>query len=602
MEYTNKNLTVMFTDICGFTKQTGKTSRRDMMQRLAKHNALLLPVIEAWGGTLIKSIGDSFLLTFESPTDALHCALCLQHTLREYNQTAKETQKIHLKISVNSGEITLTDDDVFGDPVNVAAKIEKATQPNETLFTEAVFLSMNQSEVPCEPAGSFAAKGENSAATELYRLVADESTPSYQSILSEFRARIPQKATTRPKLILKGYGKIAGLALAASTVAGVAFSVFYSSSQTVEGTTPGNISIGDQINISVERLQPAPAPAQSQRAPELEWAKLIVNDPVQLKLHSNVVIEKISNTFQTRLDSDVELQNLLRTAMASRIYWEAREKSFSEAGKLVDAYKGKYLWIKDWGNFEREQHLGGLHNLTRDQWRSQWSERWFEHMRALYQHAENDADFGMRVALEVSSINRKHNKVAAQEEQDLVSKAIKMKPELLTSERKNLINLTQSWLKIEQEDKSFARELARKHLYKELRPWLITGLQAENTYRSPPEPDFPLRQNCLALLADQKDLDAVGNVLAYLENNIPVFMRATETVKWGDGTIKTLVFLTEEQIRRVLQLPMNEKEKAATEQLVGKLIADIQADNGPWGKNNDALQAAKTIEAALLMR
>jgi len=516
MEYTNKNLTVMFTDICGFTKQTGKTSRRDMMQRLAKHNALLLPVIEAWGGTLIKSIGDSFLLTFESPTDALHCALCLQHTLREYNQTAKETQKIHLKISVNSG----ADDDVFGDPVNVAAKIEKATQPNETLFTEAVFLSMNQSEVPCEPAGSFAAKGENSAATELYRLVADESTPSYQSILSEFRARIPQKATTRPKLILKGYGKIAGLALAASTVAGVAFSVFYSSSQTVEGTTPGNISIGDQINISVERLQPAPAPAQSQRPPELEWAKLIVNDPVQLKLHSNVVIEKISNTFQTRLDSDVELQNLLRTAMASRIYWEARE----------------------------------------NQWRSQWSERWFEHMRELYQYAENDADFGMRVALEVSSINRKYNKVAAPEEQDLVSKAIKMKPELLTSERKNLINLAQSWLKIEQEDKSFARELARKHLYKELRPWLITGLQAENTYRSPPEPDFPLRQNCLALLADQKDLDAVGNVLAYLENNIPVFMRATETVKWGDGTIKTLVFLTEEHIRRVLQLPMNERQ------------------------------------------
>ena len=553
MKYTNKNLTVMFTDICGFTKQTGKTSRSDMMQRLAKHNALLLPVIKAWGGTLIKSIGDAFLLTFESPTDALHCALCLQHTLREYNQTAKETQKIHLKISVNSGEITLTDDDVFGDPVNVAAKIEKATQPGETLFTEAVFLSMNQSEVPCEPAGSFAAKGDNAPVTELYRLVMKESTPSYQSILSEFRARTPQitQNSSEPGFISRHIKKLAGLTIAGTFATGVAFTLLYTQKETAapsvqaESTVQADVSISDQVEVSLAVAKPA--------------------------------VEKAVDT----------------TALASNIYREAKDKSFADAGKLLETYKTQYTQIKNWENLEREQHLGGLHNLTRDQWRSQWNNRWFEHIQALYQYAENDADFSMRVALEISSINRKHNKIAAPQEQDLVSKAIKMKPELLTSERNNLINLAQSWLKIEQENGSFARELAGKHLYKELRPWLIAGLRAENTYRSPPEADFPWRQNCLAILADQNDLDAVGSVPAYFKDNIPVFMRATETLKWGDGTVKNQVFLSEEQMRRVLQLPMNDKEKATMIELVDQLLADTQAN---------AQQVPPALKAMLLTR
>src|SRR5262245_50446386 len=146
--HTDKTLTVMFTDIAGFTRHTGTVSRDAMMERLERHNTLLLPIVAHFDGRIVKSIGDAFLVVFESPTNALQCGMLMQHRLRVHNEGKPEDERIEIKVSPNTGEVAVTDTDVFGDPVNVAAKIEKATQPGEIYFTEATFLAMNKAEVP----------------------------------------------------------------------------------------------------------------------------------------------------------------------------------------------------------------------------------------------------------------------------------------------------------------------------------------------------------------------------------------------------------------------------------------------------------------------
>ncbi|MCB9933720.1 MAG: adenylate/guanylate cyclase domain-containing protein [Planctomycetes bacterium] len=178
-----KNLTVMFTDISGFTKHTETISREALMSRLDTHNELLMPVIAHFEGKIVKTIGDAFLITFESPTNAVQCGLFMQHTLRKYNAEKPEPEQIHIKVSINSGEVTVTENDVFGDPVNVAAKIEKATNPDEIYFTEAVFLAMNKAEVPTSFVKAFRPKGAESTEIKLYKVAMDEGDERYQKVI-----------------------------------------------------------------------------------------------------------------------------------------------------------------------------------------------------------------------------------------------------------------------------------------------------------------------------------------------------------------------------------------------------------------------------------
>lgn len=178
-----KNLTVMFTDISGFTKHTETISRDDLMSRLDTHNELLMPVIAHFDGKIVKTIGDAFLITFESPTNAVQCGLFMQHTLAKWNADKDSATQIHIKVSINSGEVTVTETDVFGDPVNVAAKIEKATNPDEIYFTEAVFLAMVKAEVPTTFVKTFRPKGAESQEIKLYRVAQEEDNERYQKII-----------------------------------------------------------------------------------------------------------------------------------------------------------------------------------------------------------------------------------------------------------------------------------------------------------------------------------------------------------------------------------------------------------------------------------
>jgi class 3 adenylate cyclase/uncharacterized RDD family membrane protein YckC len=155
-----RNIAIMLTDIKGFTSKTASFSRAETQEMLSKHRELVLPVIEKFHGRLVKTIGDAFLVAFNSPTDAVICGVEIQDVLKAHNSGKPHTEKIEIRIAINSGEVAIHDDgDIYGDAVNITARLESIAEAGEVFFTEAVYLSMNKKEVPSSEIGYRQFKG-----------------------------------------------------------------------------------------------------------------------------------------------------------------------------------------------------------------------------------------------------------------------------------------------------------------------------------------------------------------------------------------------------------------------------------------------------------
>ncbi len=154
-----RNLTILLTDIKGFTDKSSHKTRAEIQHMLDEHKLIVLPILEAKGGKLIKTIGDAFLMTFESPTDAVLSGIEVQEALRVYNEGKEADLRIEIRIAINQGEVNLSDNDVYGEPVNITARIEAIAEANEVFFTDAVYLAMNKKEVPSAEVGLLQLKG-----------------------------------------------------------------------------------------------------------------------------------------------------------------------------------------------------------------------------------------------------------------------------------------------------------------------------------------------------------------------------------------------------------------------------------------------------------
>ena len=184
----NRNLSILFTDMKGFTLRTSSQSRDQTLQMIKRHKEILLPVIQKRGGRLIKTIGDAFLVVFESPTEAVLAGMDLQETLRLHNSSVPSQEKIEIRAAVNSGEVMLEEGDVYGEAVNIASRVQNVAAPNEVYFTESTYLSMNKSEVPSSEIGYRILKGIPQK-IKLYKVLKENNSGKNSS--GSFSAIVP---------------------------------------------------------------------------------------------------------------------------------------------------------------------------------------------------------------------------------------------------------------------------------------------------------------------------------------------------------------------------------------------------------------------------
>ena len=201
----SRNLAIVFTSIVGYAERVGRQTYEQTQRMLGAHAELLEPVFREFGGRRIKVIGGTFLVAFELPTQALLCAAALQRAVAAFNDQAVEGERLQIRTGINLGEVRLEKGDVFGEAVNVAARVEAQGGAGEVLFTEAVWLSMTRAEVKAEALGPRSLRGVPEP-IGLYRLEG----------VTAALPQVHEPSFTRPMGVALGAGVATMLAVAAA--------------------------------------------------------------------------------------------------------------------------------------------------------------------------------------------------------------------------------------------------------------------------------------------------------------------------------------------------------------------------------------------------
>jgi TolB-like protein/class 3 adenylate cyclase len=182
---THRLAAIMFTDIIGYSAMMGK-NEPSALALLKKNKALHSNLISLHKGQLLKEIGDGILASFTSVSDAVHCAGAL---LRE-----STAQGIGLKIGIHEGEVVFQDDDVFGDGVNIASRIESISDKSGIIVSEAVYKNIkNKDGIKSEFIQEISFKNIEEP-VRIYEVKVDlPETSSHDPDLNSDRVRYPGK-------------------------------------------------------------------------------------------------------------------------------------------------------------------------------------------------------------------------------------------------------------------------------------------------------------------------------------------------------------------------------------------------------------------------
>jgi adenylate cyclase len=126
-------------DVVGYSRLMGQDEAGTLAAVGALRRDIIEPAIAARAGRLVKAMGDGFLLEFASAVEAVECAAEVQERVAELERPTKSAQHIVLRVGVNVGDIMVQDDDVFGDGVNVAARLEGLADPGGVLLSRATY-------------------------------------------------------------------------------------------------------------------------------------------------------------------------------------------------------------------------------------------------------------------------------------------------------------------------------------------------------------------------------------------------------------------------------------------------------------------------------
>lgn len=130
---------IMFTDLTGFSREVGKFGIIHFLQIIFEHEKLLLPVVEAHDGILVKIEADSLLILFKKPARAVACAVAMERVCHSVNARRPPEEQIILCVGIGFGRVLkLGDEDVYGNEVNLASKLgEDTAKGHEILVTPA---------------------------------------------------------------------------------------------------------------------------------------------------------------------------------------------------------------------------------------------------------------------------------------------------------------------------------------------------------------------------------------------------------------------------------------------------------------------------------
>src|SRR2546423_6183488 len=134
-----KTAAILFVDVSGstaFFDRYGEVAGHAMVEHCFK---VIVPFVETHGGRIVKSWGDGFLAVFDGPDAAVDAAAVMHSSLADDNATRPDAARVRIHSGVSIGPVVVREDgDVFGDPVNVAARVQQVAGPGQGFVTQDV--------------------------------------------------------------------------------------------------------------------------------------------------------------------------------------------------------------------------------------------------------------------------------------------------------------------------------------------------------------------------------------------------------------------------------------------------------------------------------
>ncbi|MEP4380440.1 MAG: adenylate/guanylate cyclase domain-containing protein [Alphaproteobacteria bacterium] len=146
---------ILAADMVGFSRQMQDDEVRTLESLNLVLTTIVEPEISAHRGRIFKKMGDGFLAEFASAVDALNCARAIQTAIHLHNQPETPGEQVVFRMGLNIGDIILENDDVFGDGVNIAARLEPLAPAGGIVVADTVHDQLwNKADVGFEPLGS----------------------------------------------------------------------------------------------------------------------------------------------------------------------------------------------------------------------------------------------------------------------------------------------------------------------------------------------------------------------------------------------------------------------------------------------------------------
>ncbi|HYC26988.1 MAG TPA: adenylate/guanylate cyclase domain-containing protein, partial [Nitrososphaerales archaeon] len=139
---------IMFIDLAGFT-QLSQSNEEKALAILEEYRGIVRPAVSSHNGREVKTIGDGFLIEFGSALDGVRCAYAIQVSLHERNHSRSEPEHIRARIGIHVGDVVRSGEDIHGDAVNIASRIEPLAEAGGICVSQPVhFQVANKFEAP----------------------------------------------------------------------------------------------------------------------------------------------------------------------------------------------------------------------------------------------------------------------------------------------------------------------------------------------------------------------------------------------------------------------------------------------------------------------